>query len=194
MSAKATMREAVGVLRSELRTRGFYGKGRKFYRTAGEFQQLLEVQVSRRSTHERVELDVNCGLVIRPLFEGRDPDAPEYTECHWAWRLFGGDFGFKLSRGDDGVAVGQKLARRVVEEAVPRLAELSNMDRLRTEWAAGRGPGLTSEVRQLLLGRLCLLVGDVPGALEVAREIESRGGSFAAQDAARLRALAGEGD
>jgi hypothetical protein len=165
-----------------LKDHGFRRVGRSYEREGDEVIGVVDVQRSLRETGcER--LTVNLGVASKKVFAFANHRTGKRTPielCHWRVRLgrtmeHAGDAWWELCEAADLERVGSEVSEALVKNGLPALDRMSSNEALRSEWAAGRAPGITELQRLQFLSILLNEASLRPQQQEVVQELKELG-------------------
>jgi hypothetical protein len=160
MSNATMTRLATEPIGAVLKRRGYRRTANTFCRALDGVDHLVDVQKSARSSSGQITATVNIGVWIRRLAPIRAgvADKPSLGSAHWRCRLgqlmpAASDRWWTATSNDEATAIGEEIARALVQYGLPALEKLADAHAVVSLWRRGVAPGLTEGQRCRLLQR-----------------------------------------
>jgi hypothetical protein len=181
-----------------LKREGFKKTGLAYEKDTGEDLLVIGYQRSRASG-DCDRFTVNLGIASKRLFALDDERKSKRTPvelCHWRMRLgrtleVSADTWWELCEPADIPVAGRDQQEILRTRALPLMERMASDEALRSEWRAGRAPGLTELQRLLNLSALLNDPehrGEQRAVIDELRDLASRKG-FGGRVAVHLEAL-----
>lgn len=137
-------------LTGALKPHGFTRRGKIFRRRVADVVQVVQLQSSMTSTHDRLKATVNVGVYSVKLEERlratgwawKQTDVPAESDCHWRVRLgrlmpAWDDVWWTVTSPGEAHAAAEEIAVAVSTYALPVLANLASTESLEALWSRG---------------------------------------------------------